>query len=72
MKLRLKQRQKSLAMTPCKKIVTPFSFFRCMANLEQSGGRIPDVESAKLMFSLIVPFYLTKIENRTKNSLTQL
>ena len=34
-----------------------------------SGGRVCN---AKLMFSLIVIFYLTKTENRTKKSLTQL
>ena len=56
----------------CRKIVTSLSFFQFMANLEQSGSQIPDAESAKLMFSLIVTFYLTKSENRTKKSLTQL
>ena len=54
----------------CRKIVTSLSFSQFMANLEQSGSRIPDVESAKLMFLLIVTFYLTKTENRTKTSLT--
>ena len=44
--------------------------FRFLPNLEQSGGRIP--ESAKVMFSVIVTFYLTKTENRTKKSRTQL
>ena len=43
-------------------IVPPLLFFRFMANLEQSGSRISD----------IVTFYLTKTENRTKQSLTQL
>ena len=43
-----------------------------LANLEQSGGRIPDTESTKIMFSVIVTFCLTKTENRTKKSLTQL
>ena len=56
-------------MTSCRKIVTSLSFFQFTANLEQSGSRIPDVESAKLMFSLKVTFYLTKTENRTKRSL---
>ena len=56
----------------CRKIVTSLSFFQFMANLEQSGSQIPDAESAKLMFSLIITFYLTKTENRTKKSLTQL
>ena len=47
-------------------------FFESLANLEQSGGRIPDTESAKVMFSVIVTFCLIKTENRTKKSLTQL
>ena len=38
-----------------------------MAKLEPSGNRIPDAESEKLMFPLIVTFYLTKTENSTKN-----
>ena len=54
------------------KIVTLLLFFEFLANLEQSGGRIPDTESAKVMFSVIVTFFLTKTENRTKKSLTQL
>ena len=54
------------------KIVTLLLFFGFLANLEQSGGRIPDTESAKVMFSVIVTFFLTKTENRTKKSLTQL
>ena len=63
---------KKLTMTSCQKIVTSLSFFGFLANLEQSGGRIPDTESAKVMFSVIATFCLTKTENRTKKSLTQL
>ena len=63
---------KKLTMTSCQKIVTSLSFFGFLANLEQSGGWIPDTESAKVMFSVIVTFCLTKTENRTKKSLTQL
>ena len=59
-------------MTSCLKIVTPLSFFVFLANLEQCGGRIPDTESAKVMFSVIVTFYLTKTEKKTKKYLTQL
>ena len=33
------------------------------------GVRIPDAWSVKLIFSLIVDFYLTKNKNRTKKSL---
>ena len=47
-------------------------FLQSMANLEQSGSRIPDAQSVKLMFSLIVTFHLTRTENRTKKLLTQL
>ena len=47
-------------------------FFQFMVNLEQSGNQIPKAESVKLIFSLIVTVYLTKTENRTKNSQTQL
>ena len=53
-------------------IVTSLSFFGFLANLEQSGGRIPDRESAKALLSVIVTFCLTKTENRTKKYLTQL
>ena len=46
--------------------------FWFLANSEQSGGGIPDTESENVMFSQTVTFYLTKTENRTKKSLTQL
>ena len=41
-----------------------------MANLEETGSRIPDAWSVTLTFSLILIFYLTKTESRTKKSLT--
>ena len=56
----------------CRKIVTSLSFFRFFTNLEQSGGRIPDTESAKATFSVMVTFCLTETEITTKKSLTQL
>ena len=59
-------------MTSSWKIVTSLSFFGFLANLERSGGRIPDTEFAEVMFLVTVPFCLTKTENRTKKSLTQL
>ena len=59
-------------MTSCRKIMTSLSFFGFLANLEQSGGWIPDTESARVMFSVIGTFSLTETENRTKTSLTQL
>ena len=40
-----------------------------MANLEQSGRPIPVAWSGKLTFSLVVIFYLSKNENRTKKTL---
>ena len=48
-------------------IVTSLSFSRFLANLEQSGGRIPDTESAEVMFSVTVTFCLTKTEKKLKN-----
>ena len=53
---------KKLTTTSCQKTVTSLSFFGFLANLE----------SAKVMFSVIVTFSLTKPENRTKTSLIPL
>ena len=69
---RNKKRQKDLTMTSCRKIATSLPFFEFLYNLEQSGGRIPDTESAKVMSSVIVTFFLAKTERKTKKSLTQL
>ena len=69
---RNKTTSKKLTMTSCRKIVTSLSFFRFFANLEQSGGRITDTESAKAMFLVMLTFCLTETENRTKKSLRQL
>ena len=44
--------------------------FQLMANLGQSGSRIPDAWSVKLTFSLTVTFYPKKTENKTKKHLT--
>ena len=65
-----RQRQKRWKMTLCRQIKTSLLIFQLMANLEQSGSRIPDAWSVKL--SLIVIYYLTKTENRNKKPLTQL
>ena len=46
--------------------------FPINADLEQFRSRISDAQSVKPTFSLIVTFYLTKTENRTKKYLTQL
>ena len=66
-------------MTTCWKIMTSLSIFQFMVNLELSESQIPDAQSlkltfssVKLTFSLIVTFYLTKTENRTKKSVTQI
>ena len=69
---RKKTTPKNLTLTSCQKIVTSFSFFGFLANLEQSGGRIPDTESTKVMFSIIGIFSFAKAETRTKKPLTQL
>ena len=69
---RNKTTSKNLTMTSCRKTVMSLSFFGFLSNLEQSGGLILYTESAKSMFSVIVTFRLTKTENRTKKSLTQL
>ena len=68
---RNKEKQ-NLTLTSCRKIMTSLSFFRFLANLEQSGGRISDKESANIMFSVIATFCLRKTENRTKKSLAHL
>ena len=64
-----KQRQKILTMTSCRKFVVPLSFFGFLTNLEQSGGRIPDRESAKFMFSLTVIFCLKKTEKHRSHTI---
>ena len=64
-----RQSEKDLTMTSCN------NFFLFIANLQPSGpsgSRIPDACSVELIFSLLITFYLTKSENRTKTSLTQL
>ena len=66
------ERQKKMTMTSCKQIVVSLSFFRFMANLEQSKSRIQNAWSANLKFSLTVTLYFKKTENRTKKSQTQL
>ena len=46
------------------------NFLESMANLYRSGIRSPDVLYVKRTFSLIVTFYLTETESRTKKSIT--
>ena len=66
--------EKRNTKTPKKnwQIVTLLLFFGFMADLDHLGSRIPDACSEKLTFLLQETFYLTKTENRTKRSLTQL
>ena len=52
-------------------IVTSLSFL-IYGQFGATGSRIPYEESVKRTFSLIITFYLTKTEDRTKKSLTQL
>ena len=63
---------KKLTMTSCQQIISSSAFFLFMADSEQSRSRIPSAWSAVLKFLLKATFYLTKTENRTKKSLTQL
>ena len=58
---------KNLTMTSCRQTATSLSFFRFMTNLELSGSRIRDALSVIFPFSLMVTFYLTKTESRTKD-----
>ena len=46
---RNKKYQKSFTLRSCQKIVTSLSFFGFLANLEQSGGRILNTESGKVV-----------------------
>ena len=48
---------KKLTMMSCQQIVMSLLFFQFMANLEQSGSRIPDAWSVKVAFSLTAIFY---------------
>ena len=47
-------------------------FFLIYGQFAVIRKRIPDAWLIKLRFSLTIIFYLTKIENRTKKSLTEL
>ena len=58
-------------MTSYWQMVTPLSFFSFMVDQQPSGNRIPAAWSIKLRFSLTITFHLTKPENRTQKSPTQ-
>ena len=47
--------------------VTSLSFFGFLANSEQSEGLIPETESEKVIFSVIVTFFLQKRKTELKN-----
>ena len=59
--------KKNLTMTSCWKIVTSVPISQFLANLKQAGSRISNADSVKLMFSLVVVFYLTKQDIELKN-----
>ena len=54
---RNKTTSKKLTLTSCQIIVTSLPFFGFLANLEQSGGRIPNTES----------FILQKLKTELEN-----
>ena len=67
-----KRTSKKMMMTSCQQMVTSLPFFQFIANLELYGSQILGAQSMKLTFSSKVTFYVTKTENRTKKSITQL
>ena len=71
-KLETRPRRKILTMTLCQQILMFLSFFNLWPICSHSENRISEVWSEKLIFSLIVTFHLTKPENGTKKTLTQL
>ena len=66
-----RQRQKKLTVTSCRQIVKSLAFSQFMANLQPSVSRMQDAWSITLTIPSIATFYLTKSENRTEKSLTQ-
>ena len=63
--------KKNTMMMPWWQNMTSLLFVQFMANLEQSGNQTPEAWSVKLIFSLRVTFYPTKIENRSKKYLAK-
>ena len=63
---------KKLTMMSCQQIMNLLLFFQFIADLEQPRSWIPDAWSVILTFSLRRTFCLTKTENITKKSFTQL
>ena len=48
MKLRIVTKMSANSDAKCRQILTPLSFFRFAANLEQSGSRVPEAQSEKI------------------------
>ena len=67
-----KKKKKKIDDDACREIETSLSFFGFLANLEQSGDRVPDTEPSKVVFSVIITSCLIKTGNITKNSVAQL
>ena len=63
---------KKLTMTSCRRIMTSSALFRFMGAMKQSGTEILSAWCMILKFLLINTFSLTKSDNGTKKSLTQL
>ena len=63
--------KKKLTITSCWQIVASLSFSRFIASLDQSEVGFW-THSSELTSLLTVTFYLTKTENKTTKSLTQL
>ena len=68
---RNKTTSKKLTLTSCRKIVTSLSFSDFWPIWSSLEARFR-TESLQAIFSVIVPFCLTKPKNRTKKSLTKL
>ena len=64
---RNKKKHKKMMMTSFQGLVTSLTFFQFTANLEQSGSRIPEAYSIKLLFSSTVTFYLKKMKTELKS-----
>ena len=61
-----KKKSKYLTKMSCQKIMMSLPFFQSSAILEKSGNQTPDAQSVKLIFSLIVTFYLKKVKAELK------
>ena len=55
-------------MTSYLQFMTPLLFFRCTANLSQTGSLILDARSTIFNFTLKITTYLTIAENKTKKT----